>query len=109
MEIWKDIDGYCYVSLLSRQKHSIHRLVVVAFNPNWYDKCSIDHIDGDRTNNHASNLDVVTTLENNLRSHRGRKRGVSPAPNGNWRVTISTTVASKKRTISIEIHKVAPW
>lgn len=42
----------------------VHRLVAAAFIPNPENKPCIDHIDGDRANNHADNLRWVTVKEN---------------------------------------------
>lgn len=59
--------GYKTVTLSNKgyRKHLfIHRLVAAAFIPNPENKPCIDHIDGDRTNNHVSNLRWVTQLEN---------------------------------------------
>ncbi len=55
---------------IGRKKYTHHRVVYYAHNPDWdiHDSCPnnhIDHIDGDRTNNHISNLRVVTQAENN--------------------------------------------
>lgn len=42
----------------------VHRLVALEFVPNPDDKPHIDHIDGNRVNNHASNLRWCTNDEN---------------------------------------------
>lgn len=62
-----DKDGYKYCVLSVNGKRmtvKIHRLVALAFVPNPDNKPAIDHIDGDKTNNHASNLKWVTNKEN---------------------------------------------
>ena len=46
------------------EKRQVSRLVAAAFIPNPDNKPCIDHIDGDRTNNHADNLRWVTVKEN---------------------------------------------
>ena len=58
--------GYNVVVLCNgiRKSVNIHRLVAAAFIPNPENKPCIDHIDGDRANNHADNLRWVTTKEN---------------------------------------------
>lgn len=63
-------NGYYYVDLYQgnkRAKRPIHRLVAEAFLPNPEHKRTVDHIDGVRTNNDASNLRWATFSENNSR------------------------------------------
>ena len=58
---------YYFVSLSKngiKYNAVIHRLVAAAFIPNPENKPCIDHIDGNRTNNHADNLRWVTVKEN---------------------------------------------
>jgi hypothetical protein len=43
---------------------TFHRLVAEAFIPNPDDKCQVDHIDRDKSNNHVSNLRWATQSEN---------------------------------------------
>ena len=65
---YTDKEGYKGVVLCINQKRKtfrLHRLVAAAFIPNPDNKPCVDHIDGDRTNNHADNLRWVTCLENN--------------------------------------------
>lgn len=60
-------NGYLTVGLcdnkLQRTK-TVHRLVARAFIPNLKGKPEVNHKDGDKTNNHASNLEWVTRQEN---------------------------------------------
>ena len=76
-------NGYCYVNLCKDNKSAtkrVHKIIYTAFN-GWawgdkYDKAhTIDHIDGDKTNNRLSNLEVCTQSENQLRAF---KNGLNP-------------------------------
>ena len=72
-------DGYWKVSLSKKSKvkrYSIHRLVATFFVDNVYNKPTVDHIDNDRLNNRADNLQWLSLAENttkelqNLGKHR---------------------------------------
>lgn len=66
--------GYYFVVLFDRNKKPrnvrIHRLVAqhFVFNPNAQIYTNVDHIDCDKLNNCASNLEWVTPLENTRRA-----------------------------------------
>ena len=69
----KDNDGYFIINLLSKN-HKLHRLVAIAFIPNPENKPQINHIDGNRQNNHVSNLEWCTSKENITHSFKVLKR-----------------------------------
>lgn len=73
--------GYVRVELAGR-KHLVHRLVAGAFIANPDGKPCVNHIDGNKTNNNASNLEWVTQSENQLHAYRcGLQRGFKkPTP-----------------------------
>ncbi|MDX1371594.1 MAG: NUMOD4 motif-containing HNH endonuclease [Nitrososphaeraceae archaeon] len=60
--------GYYRVELRlkpkERSNYSIHRLVALLFVDNPKNKEQVNHIDGDKSNNHYSNLEWVTNKEN---------------------------------------------
>lgn len=59
--------GYLGVRLPFKNKiHSvyIHRLVALYFIPNIFNKNQVNHIDGNRLNNHYTNIQWVTSKEN---------------------------------------------
>lgn len=76
-------NGYYQVALNKKNKHepiAIHSLVARHFIPNPNSKPSVNHIDGDKLNNLADNLEWATWSENlkhaydnNLRSPVGKK------------------------------------
>lgn len=47
---------------------SAHRLFAEAFLPNFDISLQVDHIDGDKHNNHITNLQMVTASENMVRA-----------------------------------------
>jgi hypothetical protein len=64
-----DLNGIC-------KKYYVHRLVALTFIPNLENKAEINHIDGNKQNNHVSNLEWCTSsenqkhaIENNLQKH----------------------------------------
>lgn len=63
----KDRDGYLQLSISSDNKsysRRIHRLIAETFIPNPENKPQVNHIDGNKLNNHISNLEWVTAKEN---------------------------------------------
>lgn len=62
-----DKDGYLKVTLRIRgksKKFFIHRLVAMMFVPGYDEEKVVNHKDGDKQNNHYSNLEWVYSWEN---------------------------------------------
>lgn len=60
-------DGYYTVGLMLNKKETqnrVHRIVACAFIPNPQNKPYVNHIDGNKLNNKASNLEWCTQKEN---------------------------------------------
>lgn len=64
--------GYLNVTLCVNGKRTtamIHRLVANEFIRNWEGKPQVNHIDGDKENNRADNLEWVTNEENTAHAY----------------------------------------
>ena len=61
--------GYFSVGI-RRKTFMVHRLVALAFIPNPEQKPHVNHIDGNKLNNHVSNLEWCTAKENNLHARQ---------------------------------------
>ena len=62
-----DKKGYLLCNLYlngKRKQHKIHRLVALTFIPNPENKPQVNHIDGNKSNNHISNLEWASPKEN---------------------------------------------
>jgi hypothetical protein len=60
--------GYIYIRV-NKDKYALHRLIASTFIDNSENKPAVNHIDGNKTNNHANNLEWVTIQENNQHNH----------------------------------------
>ena len=73
--------GYLMVGLCKDGKmrtEKIHRLVARLFVPNPDNKPQVNHIDGVKTNNQASNLEWVTSGENQAHAYRKGLKKADP-------------------------------
>ena len=68
---------------------TIHRLVAQAFLPNPENKEQVNHIDGNKLNNHLSNLEWTTKSENMLHAYQ---KNLS-------KVTVLNAIESRKKII----------
>lgn len=63
-----DHNGYLQIRLTTidkkRKSFLVHRLVALTYIPNIKNKETVNHIDGNKLNNHISNLEWMTLLEN---------------------------------------------
>ena len=69
--------GYIKVNLSGHKSRTVHRLVMIAFNPvEGYERLEVDHLDMDKTNNRLSNLEWVTKSDNQKRRFKVTGEGM---------------------------------
>ena len=80
-----DKDGYPIIRFTINKKkvvRKIHRLVALAFIPNPLNKPQVNHIDGNKSNNFAWNLEWTTAKENVVHAFKnGLNEGVKGSKN----------------------------
>lgn len=87
LKIQHNRNGYCYVSLFANGEakiYFVHRLVAMCFldNPNEYPH--INHKDGNKDNNHWSNLEWCTPLQNNVHARLTGLNDISYSNKKRW-------------------------
>ena len=58
-------DKACFINLSGKRK-SVPRLIAQAFLSDYSEKLHVDHIDGNRVNNHISNLRMLSCADNQI-------------------------------------------
>ena len=104
-----DIDGYQRITLYNGNKktYRVHRLVVEHFIGSIPCDKEVNHIDYDRTNNHISNLEIVSHLENVRHSYdriaKGNKNKIRSKPSKRRNVN---KISDNKRNAKLTIKEV---
>lgn len=121
LKFTKTTTGYYYVNLCNNstpKPFRVHRLVGAAFLPNPKNKPYINHIDGNKLNNHVSNLEWSTPSENNKHAYKlGLKSpsNLKGSINGMFGKTGALSPFSKKvlcietGQIFVNIREAAKW
>lgn len=83
-KFYKEKGGYYRVNFFVNDKRTVflvHRLVAIEWIPNPMNKAEVNHKDGNKSNNHVSNLEWNTKSENQYHSyHRLNNKQIT-----NWR------------------------
>ena len=80
-------NGYCYVTLYENGKskmYFVHRAVAICYLPNPNSYPHINHIDGNKDNNHWSNLEWCTPLYNNIHARKTGLNNISESDSMRW-------------------------
>lgn len=78
-EISQSISTHGYAKVYTGKPHNrmvfVHRLVAMAWCDGYAEGLQVNHRDGNKLNNHASNLEWVTASRNNAHAHASGLRG----------------------------------
>jgi hypothetical protein len=92
--------GYLRITIYydngTKVTESVHRLVAKVFIPNPENKPQVNHLDGNKLNNHFSNLEWVTNEENQF--HAATQL---PKPNRRKGVMLHSNKLSEEQVISL--------
>lgn len=96
--------GYYSVGI-RRKTYMVHRLVALAFLPNLEGKPVVNHIDGNKCNNHVNNLEWCTVQENNLHA---RQTGLHQQAKGH-KINYQSTETKRKALANLmDTSKLTP-
>lgn len=90
-----------------KEKEYIHRLVLKTFSPSDIWDETVNHIDGDKSNNKLNNLEWATQKENNLHSRRVLKNGVFREvvridPKDTTKIKIYSTIREAQKDLGLK-------
>lgn len=104
-------NGYLQVGLIMSGKRThinVHRLVAIAFVPNPNNLPEVNHIDGDKQNNTASNLEWCTSKENHAHAKEKGLAHYSDGRNGFSKEVINTVTGEEFETARMAYNNFKP-
>ena len=90
----------------ARKKMLVHRLVATAFVPGHFERATVNHIDGDKTNNVASNLEWTTRAENTAHQWRIGLVDIRGERHPSAKITDAQVREIRRRRASGELQRV---
>lgn len=104
-QVSKGTKGYCQVSL-GKKTVKVHRLVALAFIPTIEGKTQVNHIDGNKQNNHVSNLEWCDNAENQTHAYAtGLAKPMCGDDNPYWENEEKYVCLNKRRMVeAYDIH-----
>lgn len=106
-KIFLDNKGY-YITTIYRNRFRVHRLVAEAFIPNPNNYPVVNHIDGNKQNNHVDNLEWCSYKDNSIHAYKNNLLNLEPSIratskkvnmydlNGNYIKTFNSISAAKR-------------
>ena len=104
-QVSKGTRGYCQVDL-GKKTVKVHRLVALAFIPTIEGKTQVNHIDGNKQNNHVSNLEWCDNAENQTHAYvTGLEKPMCGDDNPYWENEEKYVCLNKRRMVeAYDIH-----
>lgn len=83
LKLYRNTKDYLLFDANPKRAIKVHRVVALAFIPNPLNKEQVNHIDGNKRNNHVNNLEWVTNSENQIHANKNDLRA-SPKGKNNY-------------------------